>query len=261
MLKVTIPGLYNKHKLNIAFIDYCVKHPDQLIDEVQFTAYGTIPQNVWAGHKNLSRGNVILYNDIFNLINSYNARNTCCRFDCSNLIINPLDYNVFGKFLLELGNNGSNQIEVSTPEAYDYFTKKFPFYPIVGSEAMIDFAEHMRLIYIVRDESFNDLLPDNYPKNKVEHIILSPCNLCSCEQRSHCILQESIFINNFSEQSKFNTCSKLNSFSFRVVQKYPYRIQIAEYESVVDQLCAYVTTLIKSEYHLIAMGCLSKEIL
>lgn len=253
-MNITLPGLTNKIKLNILFIDFCNLHKDILInDKLYFTVYGSIPQNTWSGHYNL-QGPLILYKKLNSILEEYTYRGVCCRFDCSNLLIDTKDYNVFGKILLECGNNGSNQIEISTPLAYDFFSNTYPMYHFIGSSSMIDYPSNLDIL--VRNK-FNMDIPNNY-KNKIEYIINSPCCLCNFEQQTKCILKECLNINTFSSDSIYNCSTQTFTLEKNI---YNNNIQIGEYNNTLQQLQSYIYYLIKPEFQLQATNELMAKLM
>lgn len=259
MTIITLPGLWDKYELNKYFIQYCKDHENQLLYErVYFVVSGSFPQDSWAGHRNYLSP-YVLYRGIWEVLDAYYQLNVTCRFDCSNLFFDEKDYNVFGRTALTLGENGSNQIEISTPSAYLYLKEQYPLYTFVGSELMIDFSEINNLHCLVRN-SHNLNTPKNFSKNKIEQIINSPCEKCSTEQWSKCVAQEQTNLITFSNKTAFNcknyTCDihllpkeKTNIFN---------RFQIADYnQNYTRQLEEYLRLVIKPEYRDEARLCIS----
>lgn len=204
MIFCTLPGLYENFDLNNYFIQYCIDNPKMLIDEkIYFTAYGSFPQDPYAGNSVIT-DEYALYNDIYHIINSYINNNTICRFDCSNLLINQNDYNVFNKITLEIGNNKGNQIEISTWQAYDFFTSKYPSYDLVWSQLTICDNIPKEEILVRNMRSDGKLLEHN----KIEYILCYPCDTCSLQTWSNCMALELNNINSFSNQSVFLQCDK-----------------------------------------------------
>lgn len=246
MKQITLPGLVNKRNLNWIFVDYCHTHKEYLIDEkTYFIAYGTVPQNSWGSYRNLL-GTLLLYPEITSIINTYNNKDIRCRFDCGNLIIDPNDYNVFGRVMLDCGDNGSNQIEIATIDAYNFFSSHYPNYNYIGSQNMIDFSPNMNLLAVVRDIHNDETIPYS-----IEHLVCSPCENCTQEQYTRCSLQEMLNINNFSEQTLFN-CHQMKTFNKIIPIKHYNRIQIGEYNNTIDQLWSYIYHTFKPEFYLTA---------
>lgn len=244
MRQITLPGLINKCNLNWTFVDYCHTHKEYLIDEkTYFIAYGTIPQNSWGSYRNLL-GTLLLQPEVTSIVNTYNDKDIRCRFDCGNLIIDPKDYNVFGRVMLDCGNNGSNQIEIATIDAYKFFNNNYPNYNYIGSQNMIDFSSDISLLAVVRDMNNNE--PTPFP---IEHLVCSPCEQCLKEQYTKCSLQEMLNINNFSKQTLFN-CSQMAVFNKVIPTKHYSRIQIGEYNDNINQLWSYIYYAFMPDYYL-----------
>lgn len=258
MTNITIPGLYSNLKLNIAFYDYYTKNEDKVIDEkIFFTVTGSIPQNDWASNRNIINSPVLLYKDIFELLDKYQERGIICRFDCGSLLFDKNNYNVFGRTLLDCGDNGSNQIEINTIEAYNFLSSKYPNYRFVGGQSLLDLSDDMNLDFLVRS-NLNPEYPEIFPAYKIEKLIGTPCAKCPIEKYSSCILQEHFAINSFSNKTIFSC----EDFKTAYLEDEGTKcFQIGEYPNLLVQLEAYVHYLIKPEYWYEAFNTISKEIL
>ena len=248
---ITLPGLWDKYELNLAFLRYCQSHKEQLIDnKIYFVVTGSFPQDSWSGHRNY-QSPFVLHRGIADVLNNYYQLDVICRFDCSSLFFDSQDYNVFGRIALELGNNGSNQIEISTFEAYKYLKEKYPLYTFVGSEFMIDFDNNYNLHCLVRNKHNPSLPTNNFPKNKIESIIDYPCENCPTEQWSTCIAQEQTNLINFTNKTVFN-CKNYTCDIHKIPQTKGiniFRSQIANYnQNYTRQLEEYIRLIIKPEY-------------
>ena len=260
---VTLPGLFDFKDLNLIFIKYYFNHSNQFVDQFHFICAGNTTQNAWTGHRNFA-SRYFLHDDIETILLDYRRLGVACRFDCGNLLFNKNDYNVFNRALLKIGDNGSNQIEVSTADAYHYFKEKYPNYQIVGSEFMIDFHKCDDLFTIVRNQ--NNPLPKDFSfnKNKIENILFNPCDSCSLETWSTCIGTEHSSIDTFSNKcalqcEKFTKNPHLISYQ---IEKMPQRFQFIRYpnQDAIRQLEAYISVLVKPEYQNEVRTCIAMQL-
>lgn len=258
MTYITLPGFIENFNLNVNFLNYCNERKKECLPDQKtfFTIYGTLPQNSYGGNQ-IRHNNYILYNNLFNILEEYHMESTVLRFDCSNLLIDVKDYNVFNKILLEFGNNGGNQIEVSTKDSYEFFKNNYPDYDIVWSQFSIDFPEETNDI-IVRN-SLNSNIPSlNYNKNKIEYMFNYPCEQCSTETWGKCVISEHENINNFSNKSILLDCPKYNNYSLFERDLKLKRFQLALIPEKIKQLESYIL-LLKPEFRNEArMYCLQR---
>lgn len=212
MIFCTLPGLYENYNLNLKFLNLVTENKGYLIDkDIYFTVYGSFPQDPYSGNAVITT-NYVLYNEIYNIINNYINLGVICRFDCSNLVINENDYNIFNKNALKIGENRGNQIEISSIQAYKFFNKKYPGYEYIWSQNS-NLSENELKKYnfiLVRNNLLG--LDFYYSKNKIEKIISYPCDTCNLQTWSKCVIQEHFNINSFSNKTVFFNCDIYKNF-------------------------------------------------
>lgn len=249
MRVITLPGLWDSFNLNTLFLQYYNENKYQFIEQrINFIAYGSFPQNTWAGER-VSTQPYVLARSIVNVIDRYSQLGASCRFDCSSLTFDDKDFNVFGKVMLDSGCNGSNQIEISTPLALEYFSKKYPYYNIVGSQRLnVNDVDSSKLYGLVRN-SFNIDQHGSVPLNKVEIIIDNPCDKCDLAQWSECVAIEQMNIDRTSKNSVYYcnnyTC---NIHHVSAYNNLPQKFQFAFYPNAYRELEMYIVNLILPEY-------------
>lgn len=249
----TLQNMSTMSKMNLAFLGYVQSRMEVLKYRTSFIVYGGPGASAWKGNHTDCRCDIITYDTISQLIADYSRNGCAVRLDCGNLTLQEeIPFDVFGKVSIELASNGSNQIEVSSSNVYDYMHEKFPAYAIAASELNLDYADR-DYIAIVRNP-FN-LVPE-CPKAKTEIVLHHPCIQCGVEKWGECVLKNQMNLYNYSRNSMFLDCNLINtnihfptaseietyiSEGYRKFQPYAYGFTL-------KQLELYLVDLVKPEF-------------
>lgn len=188
--------------------------------------YGSIPFFIYNGgiNSNIQKEKFLADNDLFNFLNSQIAP---IRLDCSNnfLKINDL-YDYYFNLVLQYGNSGNNFLEISDFDLMDYINNKgFNYNFILSKNAnlKIPFTAtninqliQQDLLYLIElPINFNNdiqFLNQLINKDKIEITIGCKCPL-NCKNLSDCMTQEQQYQINYSNQTIFNNCNKINHYN------------------------------------------------
>lgn len=226
MLFISLPLMYYNFNFNIKLSHYARKKDYLKLPLRINSSFGSFPFSIFNGGSNLNIQNdsFLLNGDIDNFLNSKNNM-LPFRFDCSNILLLDDDLkNIYQNIILEYGNNAGNFIEISDFRMLHYLQEKFSNYEFI-------FSKNSNLINPLTPEIINTILdqdifyllelPNNFKKDlefldrikkkdKVEIII---GNKCSCVNSLNCELQEQEYILNFSNNTNFYNCQKLNKYT------------------------------------------------
>lgn len=139
MRNIMIPGMYENHKLNFAFLDFYNKHKEYFYDDVNFrAAFGNFQYCSWDGGrifgKNLNFAHTTKeqIQDITNIYN--NIFDIPIRFVFTNTIIEEKDcYDRFNNIVLDLCQNNINEIVINSPILEEYIRNNYPNYHFISS--------------------------------------------------------------------------------------------------------------------------------
>ena len=161
MLFFNLPSFFENLELNIALREINTFHPEYFKTQITFhVSTGNFPYQYWnGGFNNNGLKNINLsYDKISQFQSMYNIP---IRFNCSNIFINENDYfDTNMNVILNIFENGANQIEISNLNFYDYLIKEYKNFNYV-------FSKNSDLIYpidenIIKIEPFKPLpLEDN----------------------------------------------------------------------------------------------------
>lgn len=139
MYKFYLPNFYtSKHKsLNLFWIDLLKERPDFFYDGVEIGAiYGNFPDMIWGGGRIVDIDNNAdnSLSGIIETINSFNSRNVPIRYACTNTLITKEHLNdKYANTIIDLSNNGMNEIIVNSLILEDYLRMKYPNFKYISS--------------------------------------------------------------------------------------------------------------------------------
>lgn len=184
MLNFYLPDFYNNAVL-INFLDDLMKHaPQWFYDDVRIGAvYGCFPGAIWNG------GRVIWGLEhreaVAKMIKQYNDRGIAVRYTFTNPLIEEKHVNdLYCNMLLELADNGMNEVIVNTQALEDYVRANYPSFKLISSttkclENMDAIRAELNKDYylVVTDSSLNntDELFSLEPKDKIEVLVNHYC--------------------------------------------------------------------------------------
>jgi hypothetical protein len=170
-----LPGICYFGMINHILFDAMKKYPGMFRDNCKIgSVYGTFPGAIWNGGRNMLEG-FSSKQEVARVIQSYNALKIPVRFTWTNVLLEEKHlYDTYCNMVMEVGNNGLNQVLVNSPVLEDYIRKTYPDYPIISSTTK-------RILSVDRlmDEIGKDyyLVVLDYDLNHEEKVIekLQPC--------------------------------------------------------------------------------------
>lgn len=206
MINIILPNFFYFNKINESLFLLKREHPEYFINKnINFIAQeGNFPFCYWAG-RNTVNYKTALQNTMFDF---FKTTRLPIILDCANPLLKEIDYNnIANNTALQLGQNGSNQVLVSSIDLLNYIKQKYPFYQFIASEYYITSDVKLESINLLTRIKVPLTLLNNYnniPKNKIEIVLNDPCE--NCIQKSECLIKEWSNIYNFKEKSQFLIC-------------------------------------------------------
>ena len=129
-----LPGICYFGMINHLLFDAMRKFPKAFRDNMKIgSVYGTFPGAIWNGGRNILDG-FSSKNEIDKIIKSYNAFQIPVRFTWTNVLLEEKHtYDTYCNLIMDIGNNGHNQVLVNSPVLEDYIRKNYPGYKILSS--------------------------------------------------------------------------------------------------------------------------------
>lgn len=128
-----LPGLCSLRYLNIVFLGLMKQYPDKFREGYKVASvYGTFPGAIWNGGRSVF-GN-ISETDIEKIIKAYNANGVPVRFTWTNSLLEEKHMSdAFCNKIMELADNGFNQVLVNRDCLEQHIRKNYPNYPMISS--------------------------------------------------------------------------------------------------------------------------------
>jgi collagenase-like PrtC family protease len=120
--------------INHLLFDTIRKYPKMFRDNCRIgSVYGTFPGAIWNGGRNILEG-FSSKKEIERIIASYNQYKIPVRFTWTNVLLEEKHtYDTYCNLIMDIGNNGLNQVLVNSPVLEDYIRKNYPGYKILSS--------------------------------------------------------------------------------------------------------------------------------
>lgn len=130
-----LPGYGGQHqKLNYLLAMAIKNDPDSFYPNIKIgSVYGSFSNAIWNG------GRVVVYQTdpldyIFNTFRLFNDIGVPLRHTFTNCALEETDvYDRYCNLIMEVGNNGLNEVLVNSPHLEKYIKEKYPNYPMISS--------------------------------------------------------------------------------------------------------------------------------
>ena len=181
-----LPGMAGHFKFNLVFAEFLAAHPEYFREGVEIASvYGAFPQSLWNGGR--TQDGFCDLNFVKGVLNAFNSRGIPLRFTFTNPLIDAshLDDEFCNK-VMQLANNGLNEVIVFSPVLEAYIREKYPKFKITSStckritdrEALLkEFEKDYHIIVLDYDLNHEfELLKEIPDKKRVEILVNSNCN-------------------------------------------------------------------------------------
>ena len=192
-VKFHLPDFAGHFMFNLVFIEMLKKCPEYFREGVEIASiYGVFPPSLWNGGR-MQKG-VFSKKDIKAVINTFNERGIPLRFTFTNPMLEKKHLSDdFCNMVMNLANNGLNEVIVVSPLLEDYIRKNYPKYKITSStckritdpDALCNEVKKDYNIVVIDYDLNNrfDILEKIPDKEKCE-ILVNACCDPACKRRS-----------------------------------------------------------------------------
>ena len=240
-----LPGLCSLRYINICLLNLMKQYPEKFRDGYKIASvYGTFPGAIWNGGRSVFGS--ISQEDIQKIIKAYNDNGVPVRFTWTNSLLEEKHLeDAFCNKIMELAQNGTNQVLVNRDCLENYVRENYPAYPIISSttKRMTDvqgIKDELQKDYhlVVLDYDLNhdeEVLKELEPyAGKLEILVNEICNP-KCPMRKQHYLDESRAQLENDTQSRFDCPNKFKPRVFSECKKRPAFISNEEIADYVDR--------------------------
>lgn len=188
-----LPDFAGHFKFNLVFSEMLVQYPQYFREGVEIASvYGVFPPSLWNGGR--TQGGICDKNFVKGVIGAFNERGIPLRFTFTNPMLEKKHLSdEFCNMVMNLANNGLNEVIVVSPILEDYIRKNYPKYKITSStckritnqeQLCSEIEKDYHIVVIDYDLNHNfDTLSKIPDKKKCELLVNACCNPC-CPIRS-----------------------------------------------------------------------------
>lgn len=134
-----LPGFCSLFKLNRTLIQLMKQYPEKFKDGYEIgSVYGTFPGAIWNGGRAVFGS--ISRKDIKLILEMYNEVDIPVRFTWTNSLLEEKHLNdTFCNMIMELADNGKNQVLVNRPVLEDYLKATYGYIPVTPESSYADY--------------------------------------------------------------------------------------------------------------------------
>ena len=240
-----LPGLCNFRLLNQILINLMKDYPSKFREGYKIgSVYGTFPGAIWNGGRAVF--GTVFKGDIDRIIKMYNSRGIPVRFTWTNSLLEEKhNQDTFCNMIMQLADNGKNQVLVNRPSLEEYIRREYPNFPVISSTTkrivtLADIKEELLKDYhlVVLDYDLNHdetVLRELEPlANRVEILVNEICTP-GCLNRTVHYKAESLSQLEFDRTTTFQCPYHNAKRDFSECMKRPAFISNEEIDSYIER--------------------------
>ena len=240
-----LPGFYVYFYLNQVIINLMNEYPDKFNDGYCVgSVYGTFPGAIWNGGRAVY--GVSSKREIEQIISTYNRFKVPVRFTWTNSILEEKHvYDTYCNMIMDIANNGKNQVLVNTKVLEDYLKKNYPDFEYISSttkrilsleDIKNELNEGYKLVVLDYDLNHNEEVLKSLESeaSRIEILVDEIC-FPNCPKRTAHYKDESLRQLTFDKGTTFDCPNKKTVPSFKEAMKRPSFISKDEIGSYIDR--------------------------
>ena len=128
-----LPGLYTCYLLNQVLLNMMRDYPEAFRGGYRIgSVYGTFPGAIWNGGRTIM--GIADRAQIKKTLDLYNSRDIPVRFTWTNSLLEEKHlYDTYCNLIMQLADNGRNQVLVNSPVLEEYIRREYPRYRLISS--------------------------------------------------------------------------------------------------------------------------------
>jgi len=240
-----LPGFCVNFYLNQIIINLMKEHPDKFREGYQVgSVYGTFPGAIWNGGRAVF--GLSCKSDMTKIIKTYNNFGVPVRFTWTNSLLEEKHvHDTYCNLIMDLANNGKNQVLVNSSALETYLMKEYPNFKYISSttkrittlEGMKKELEQGYFMVVLdydlnHDEEVLEALKDE--AGRVEILVDEIC-YPGCPKRTTHYRDESLMQLTFDKGTTFDCPNRKTIPSFAECKKRPAFISNEEIGDYIDK--------------------------
>ncbi len=240
-----LPGLCNFRLINQILLNLMKDYPSKFREGYKIgSVYGTFPGAIWNGGRAVFGS--AFKGDIDKIIKMYNSRGVPVRFTWTNSLLEEKhNQDTFCNMIMQLADNGKNQVLVNRPSLEEYIRREYPKYPVISSttkritsleEIKAELNKDYHLVVLDYDLNHEeDVLKELEPcADKIEILVNEICTP-GCPKRAEHYRAESLSQLEFDKDTTFQCPHQNAKRGFSECMKRPAFIKNEEIDSYIER--------------------------
>lgn len=240
-----LPGLCNFRVINQILMNLMKDYPSKFREGYKIgSVYGTFPGAIWNGGRAVF--GTAYKGDIDRLIKMYNSRGVPVRFTWTNSLLEEKhNQDTYCNMIMQLADNGKNQVLVNRPSLEEYIRREYPKYPIISSttkrivnleEIKAELEKDYHLVVLDYDLNHDEeVLKELEPlANKIEILVNEICTP-GCPKRAEHYRAESLSQLEFDKDTYFKCPHQNAKRGFSECMKRSTFISNEEIDSYIER--------------------------
>lgn len=240
-----LPGFCVNFYLNQIIVNLMKEHPDKFRDGYEIgSVYGTFPGAIWNGGRHVH--GISAKRDMEQMIQTFNKFDVPVRFTWTNSLLEEKHvYDTYCNLIMDIANNGKNQVLVNSKPLEDYLMKNYPNFEYISSTTKrITTLEGMQkeleggYFMVVLDYDLNhdeEVLKALEPQAGRVEILVDEICYPKCPKRTEHYKDESLAQLTFDRGSAFDCPNRKTVPCFEECTKRPSFISNEEIGSYIDR--------------------------
>lgn len=240
-----LPGLCNFRLLNQILLNLMKDYPSKFKEGYKIgSVYGTFPGAIWNGGRAVF--GTAFKGDIDKIIKMYNSRGVPVRFTWTNSLLEEKhNQDTFCNMIMQLADNGKNQVLVNRPSLEEYIRREYPNYPVISSttkrivspeELKAELEKDYHLVVLDYDLNHNEEVLKAFEPyaDRIEILVNEICTP-NCPKRAEHYRAESLSQLTFDRETMFQCPHQNAKRGFSECQKRPSFISNEEIDSYIER--------------------------
>lgn len=240
-----LPGFYYFFYMNQIIINLMKDYPDKFNEGYKVgSVYGTFPGAIWNGGRAVF--GITSKRDMEKIISTYNSLDVPVRFTWTNSLLEENHiYDTYCNMIMDLADNGMNQVLVNREVLENYLVGKYPNFKYISSTTkrikdLDTFKKELEKGYFmcVLDYDLNhneEVLSALEPEASRVEILVDEVCYSNCPKRSEHYKDESKMQLTFDVGTAFDCANKRTDPSFAESMKRPAFISNEEIGSYIER--------------------------
>jgi len=240
-----LPGFFYFFYLNQVIINLMKQYPDRFEDGYKVgSVYGTFPGAIWNGGRAVF--GITSKGDMEKIVSTYNNFGVPVRFTWTNsALIEEHVHDTYCNLIMQVADNGKNQVLVNRPVLEEYLKNKYPNYKYISSTTkrildVEEFKSELAKDYfmVVLDYDLNhdeDVLKAIESEADRVEILVDEICYPGCPKRKDHYLDESQMQLTFRKGTTFDCPNRKTKPCFDECKKRPAFISKEELKTYIDR--------------------------